>query len=220
MLLESREHAGRLLGARLAHLRDQRPVVLGLPRGGVVVAAEIACALAAPLDVLIVRKLPAPHQSELALGAVAGGAAPSIVLNRDIIAELKVDQAYLDRTIAIQQEEVRRREQLYRGPDRPAIPLHDRAVIVVDDGIATGATVRVALQAVRRWEPSRLVLAVPVAAPEALQTLRSEVDELVCLQSPPHFQAVGQFYQCFDQTEDQQVMALLRDAAARYTFPP
>ncbi len=194
------------------HRRGQDPVVFGLPRGGVVVAAEVAEALRSPLDVLVVRKLGAPHQPELAIGAVTDGDQPQRILNEALIRRLAVDQSYIDAQIAAQLDEVRRRQRLYRR-DRPPVPVRGRTVIVVDDGIATGATVRAGIAGLRRSEPRHLVLAVPVAPPETVESLRGEVDELVCLYTPAMFTAVGTLYLDFRQTSDEEVVALLEAGA-------
>ncbi len=183
-------------------------MVFGLPRGGVVVAAEVAEALRSPLDVLVVRKLGAPHQPELAIGAVTDGDQPQRILNGELIRRLSVDQAYLDSEIAAQLDEVRRRQWLFRR-GRPALPIRGRTVVVVDDGIATGATVRAGIICLRRSEPRHLILAVPVAPPETVESLRGEVDELICLHTPASFKAVGAFYVDFRQTSDEEVVALL-----------
>ena len=218
MLFRDRQDAGRQLAARLMHLRDLQPppVVLGLPRGGVVVAAEIARALNAPLDVLVVRKLGAPHQPELAIGAVTDGEAPQYVLNKDLVQALDVDEEFLKYEIAQQFREVKRRQDLYRH-GRPAVPVEGRTVIVVDDGIATGATVRAGIAALRNKNPQRIILAVPVAAADSLAVLAEEVDEVVCLAAPQNFVAVGRFYDNFDQTTDEEVIELLDEAAATRT---
>ena len=189
-------------------------MILGLPRGGVVVAAQIAAVLEAPLDVLIVRKLGAPAQPELAIGAVTDGGNPQRILNDRVIRALGVDRAYLDHEIERQFAEVRRRETLYRG-GRPAARLDGRCVIVVDDGIATGATVRAGILALRQAPAARLVLAVPVAPPETVATLQGEVHELVCLHTPAGFTAVGSFYTDFSQVTDEQVIALLTGQTAQ-----
>ncbi len=210
-MFTNREHAGHLLGLRLTHLKvhfGAEVIVLGLARGGVVVAAEIAEALAAPLDVLVVRKLGAPAQPELAIGAVTDGEHPQRVLNERVIATLGVQQEFLQQEVERQLQEVRRRQTLYRG-GRPALPRTDRVVIVVDDGIATGATVRAGIQSLRRAAVRRIVLAVPVAPTETARVLSDEVDELVCLETPEVFRAVGSFYDDFRQTTDAQVIALL-----------
>ncbi|MCI0629955.1 MAG: phosphoribosyltransferase, partial [Phycisphaerales bacterium] len=215
-MFRDRSDAGRQLAQRLLHLKDQQPppgaVVLGLPRGGVIVASEIARELNAPLDVLVVRKIGAPHQPELAIGAVTDGQRPQVVLNQELVDALGVSQVYLNAEIAEQYMEVRRREQFYRGGRKPP-PITGRTVIVVDDGIATGATVKAGLEAIRRLDPARLILAVPVAAPESLDQLRDLADEIVVLAAPANFVAVGRFYSNFDQTTDEEVIALLEEAA-------
>ena len=210
-MFENRVQAGRQLAARLQHLRDEPPtdvVVLGLPRGGVVVAAEIAAGLPAPLDVLVVRKLRAPRQPELAIGAVADGEHPHRFLNDRVIARLGVEDEYLQREIAMQLDELRRRQALYRR-GRPAIPLTGRTLVVADDGIATGATVRAGIKALRRAAPERIVLAVPVGPRESVRSLASDVDELICLETPSEFISVGEFYGDFRQTTDAEVIAAL-----------
>ncbi len=204
-----RRDAGRQLAARLRHLSNgSNLLVLGLPRGGVVVAAEIAAALAAPHDVLVVRKLGAPAQPELAVGAVTDGESPQRVLNEQVIRAVGADEQYLARESERQLAEVRRRQTLYRG-GRPAISPVSRCVIVVDDGIATGATVRAGIRALKCCGARRIVLAVPVAPAGALEVLRSETDELVCLLAPETFTAVGAYYRDFSQTTDEQVIAAL-----------
>lgn len=213
-MFADRHDAGRQLAQALSHYRELQPpaVVLGLPRGGVVVASEVAAALNADLDVLVVRKLGAPHQPELGIGAVTDGEQPHVFLNRDLIEALGVEDEYLRPEIARQHEEVRRRLEFYRH-GRPAIQIECRVVIVVDDGIATGATVRAGITAVRKKSPERLILAVPVAAPDSLRMLEPEVDETVCLHAPHNFMAVGRFYSDFEQTTDEEVIALLEGAA-------
>lgn len=207
-MFENRQEAGRQLGQRLLHLIDERPVVLGLPRGGVVVAAEVALALGAPLDVLVVRKLGAPHQPELAIGAVTNGDQPQRILNDKVIAMVGVSDEYLQTETAGQLDEVRRRQALYRG-GRSAVTIRERTVIVVDDGIATGATVRAGIRSLRQTQVKQIVLAVPVAPPQTAELLRAEVDELVCLATPHTFAAVGAFYQDFSQTTDAVVIQVL-----------
>jgi putative phosphoribosyl transferase len=211
-----RQDAGRKLAQRVLLQVESMdgPTVLGLPRGGVVVAAEVARALACALDVLVVRKIGAPQQPELALGAVTDGEHPQYVLNDELVQALGVSPVYLNAEIAEQFALVQRRQQQYRHGRDPA-PVQGQTVIVVDDGIATGATVRAGLVALRCREPGRLVLAVPVAAPESLQLLAPLTDDIVCLASPPNFMAVGRFYSNFDQTTDDQVIALLDEAAQR-----
>jgi putative phosphoribosyl transferase len=207
-----RREAGRLLAERLMHLRDQDPVVIGLPRGGVVVAYEVAAALQAPLDIIIVRKLGAPDQAELGIGAVVDAEDhPQVTLYDELVRRLGVSRDHIDREVQEQVREIRRREQEYRAAHRPA-PVYGRTVILVDDGIATGSTVRAALRALRARQPGRIVLATPVAAPDSLKSLRHEADEVVTLTAPAWFRAVGQFYTDFAQTSDEEVMELLRRA--------
>ncbi len=214
-MFKNRQEAGRQLGQTLLHLIDERPVVLGLPRGGVVVAAEVAAALGAPLDVLVVRKLGAPNQPELAIGAVTNGDQPQRILNDRVIALVGVSDDYLQRETAAQLDEVQRRQALYRG-GRSGVTIAGRTVIVVDDGIATGATVRAGIRSLRQIRVKQIVLAVPVAPPQTAELLRAEVDELVCLATPHTFAAVGAFYQDFRQTTDAAVIQVLeRSHAAR-----
>ncbi len=212
-MFENRQDAGQQLGQRLLHLKDDHPVVLGLPRGGVVVAAEVAQVLGAPLDVLVVRKLGAPHQPELAIGAVTNGDKPQRILNDKVIALVGVGDEYLRKETAAQLDEVRRRQTLYRG-GRSAIDTTQRTVIVVDDGIATGATVRAGIQALRQSNITRVVLAVPVAPQETVDVLCAEVDELICLATPQKFAAVGAFYRDFYQTTDAVVIQVLERSNA------
>ena len=210
-LFADRHDAGRRLAERLGHYRDHAPVVLALPRGGVPVGFEIARALDAPLDIVLVRKLGAPGHEELGIGAIADGEHPLGILNDEMLRALEIPQGYLDRTIASELAEIRRRETVYRG-GRAAIPVKGRTAIVVDDGLATGSTMRVALRSVRRAEPARVVLAVPVAPADELAALASEADDVVCLMTPDPFRAVGCFYRDFSQTSDAEVVRLL-DAA-------
>ena len=212
MLFEDRADAGRQLATRLLRYKDERPVVLGLPRGGVPVAYEIACALDAPLDVIVVRKLGAPDQPELGIGAIVDGDHPQLVLNENLLHQLPVSRQYIETEVARQLDEIRRRQALLRS-GRPHVDLADRTVIVVDDGMATGGTVRAALRGVRRANPRRIVLAVGVAPPETIEVLRTEVDDLVCINTPPIFSGVGQFYRDFGQVSDGEVIALLGRAA-------
>lgn len=204
-----RRDAGQRLGARLAALRGQDVLVLALPRGGVPVAFEVARALSAPLDVLVARKLGAPGNPEYALGAVAEGGA--LVLDPEALLEADVGGAELARLVEAETAELSRRVRAYRG-DRPLPEVAGRVVILVDDGIATGRTVRAALRAVRALRPARLVLAAPVAAASTSAALRREADEVVCLLEPDHFFAVGAWYQAFPQITDGEVLGLLEQA--------
>jgi predicted phosphoribosyltransferase len=179
-----------------------------LVRGGLPLGYEIARALGAPLDIVLVRKIGAPSQPELAIGAIADGAQPEIVRNSDVIAVLGVSDDFFKREVERELEEIERRRRLYIGTRSRAV-VHGRAAIVVDDGIATGATIRAALHAVRRQEPAHLVLAVPVAAPDSIDALRNECDEIECLSMPSLLGSIGQFYDDFHQVSDDEVIDLL-----------
>ena len=206
-----RREAGRRLAVALQHLAASHPLVLALPRGGVPVAAEVASALGADLDLLIVRKLGAPGHEELGIGAVVDGTAPHLVLNEDIVRQLGPGPAYVRDELQRQLAEIERRRRAYLGNARPISPA-GRTVIVIDDGIATGGTIRAALEGVRKAGPARLVLAVPVAPPETLTALRPLCDEIVCLHHPEPFFAVGAHYRHFEQTNDAEVVRLLSSA--------
>ena len=212
MKFTDRRDAGRRLAAQLAHLKEQRPVILALPRGGVAVGFEIAEALDAPLDIVLVRKIGVPWQPELALGAVTDGASPSTFIDRDLAAVLDVQESYVEEETARQLEEIERRRRTYCA-DRPPVEISGRTAVVVDDGIATGATMRVALQAVRRRNPARLVLAVPVGPPETIEAFGKEADEVVCPETPPALGAIGLYYRDFHQMSDAEVTDLLTRAA-------
>jgi len=204
MVFADRRDAGRRLAAALDHLRERSPIVIAVPRGGVVVGHEVATHLQAPLDVIVPRKLRAPYNPELAIGAVAEGGA--VFIDEGIARGIA--PAYLEQEIAAQRAEIARRVQVYRG-GRPIESPEGRAAIVVDDGIATGATMIAALRAVRSLRAAHLVAAVPVAPPDGLARLAREADEVVCLVAPPMFHAVGQFYDDFAQVDDGEVTALL-----------
>lgn len=214
MIFDNRVEAGRRLAGRLQEYRGLSAVVLAVPRGGVVVGYEVAAALGAPLDVIIPRKLGAPDQPELAIGAVAGE--NIVVLDEQTIGYLGVSRAYLDEEAERQREEISRRRKLYRG-ERPFPSLEDRTVILVDDGIATGATITAAARESRAHRPARIVLAVPVAPPEVVDRLAKEVDDLVVLETPEPFFAVGSWYYQFEQTSDDEVVALL-EAAEQWSY--
>jgi putative phosphoribosyl transferase len=207
-----RQDAGRQLAAALEKFRRQDPVVLALPRGGVAVGCEIARALGCGLDLVLVRKIGAPSQPELAVGAVVDGEHPEIVVNEDVAAALDLPADYVERTAKRELAEIARRRRLYLK-DRPHPGLKGKTAILVDDGIATGATARAALHAVRRQKPARLVLAVPVAPPETVADLARDCDEVVALTQPEGFGAIGYFYADFHQMDDREVIALLDRAA-------
>ena len=216
MIFQDRQDAGKRLARELLRFKASDPIVLALPRGGVPVAFEIARALEAPLDLVLVRKIGAPDQPELALGAVVDGEKTEIVVNEDVLEALALSESFVRERAAREIEEIERRRRLYlRGRDR--VPVAGKTALVVDDGIATGATMRAALRAVRRRQPSRLVLAVPVAPAETVESLRSEVDEVVCLSTPSFFGAIGYFYHDFRQVDDDEVRRLLAEAAPRRT---
>jgi putative phosphoribosyl transferase len=201
-----RVEAGRVLARKLERYRGEPGLlVLALPRGGVPVGFELAQALEAPLDVFVVRKLGAPGQEELAVGAIARGVQ---VLNDNVVEALGLDAAAIERAAAAEQQELARRERLYRG-DRRTVDVEDRTVILVDDGLATGATMRAGALALRAQRPRRLVLAVPVAAAQTCELLRADADELVCASTPEPFVAVGAWYDDFSQTTDDEVRGLL-----------
>ncbi len=207
-----RSDAGRQLAARLLPLADQRPLVLGLPRGGVPVAAEVAALLGAPLEILAVRKLGAPHNPEYGIGAIAEGG--TRVFDPEALALLEINGGELTSIVERESAELGRRVEAYRGDREPVSP-RDRTVIVVDDGVATGVTDTAALRQVRHHRPRRLILAVPVCPPDSLVRLRDEADEVVCLAAPPRLQGVGQWYADFGQVTDAEVIAALARAHGR-----
>ncbi len=206
-----RNQAGRRLADELLVFKDKRPVVLALPRGGLPIGFEAAKALAAPLDLIFVRKIGAPNQPELALGAVADGGHPFTIRNDDVIRMLGVSESYLQEEVRRKLAEIDRRRALYLS-SRPRVEVKECTAIVVDDGIATGATVRAALRSVRKAEPAHLVLAVPVAPSETIEALKEDADEVVCLETPVPFFAISMFYQRFEQVSDQEVVDWLRRA--------
>jgi putative phosphoribosyl transferase len=196
-----------MLAERLNQYANRTDViVLALPRGGVPVGVEVAAALQAPLDVFVVRKLGAPAQPELAMGAIASGGVR--VLNDDVVQVLNLTSDAIDRVARVEEQELERRERLYRG-ERPFPKLDGQVVILVDDGLATGSTMRAAVQAVRQRRPARIVVAVPTGAAETCKEFRAEVDEVVCVIAPEAFQAVGLWYEGFPQTSDDEVRDLL-----------
>jgi putative phosphoribosyl transferase len=213
-MFADRRDAGARLGAALARLRDQNPVVLAIPRGGVPVGYEMARALDAPLDVIIARKLGAPGQRELGIGALADGDHPETVLNPELLALIDVPENYLRAEIERELIEIHRRQKVYRG-DRPPVPVEGKVAILIDDGIATGGSIRAAIRSLRRRRPARIVVAVPVAPADTVEALKAEVDEVVALYTPDTFGAVGEFYEDFTQTSDDEVVSLLASASRR-----
>lgn len=203
-----RRQAGQLLAEELGEFRGQRAVVLGIPRGGVVIAREIARALDGELDIVLARKLRTPGHEELAMGSVAEDG--RLFLNDDVVREVGVDEAYIKQEKAVQMGEIARRIKLFRRV-APRIPLKGRLVIVTDDGIATGATAQAAFWAVRQEKPKKLVAAVPVGSEDTVVRLAEDVDEMICLRVPPFFAAVGQFYLRFGAVEDEDVVTILRE---------
>ena len=207
MIFANRSAAGLSLAWRLEKYADQNDViVLAVPRGGVPVAFEVAQALHVPLDIFLLRKLGVPGHPELAFGAIASGGVR--VLDRQTLLALQISQVDVAAVTAREQQELKRRELVYRG-DQPALSVAGKTVIVVDDGIATGASMLAGIHALRELRPAKIVIAVPVAPPEACARLAYEVDEIVCVAEPEHFRAVGQFYDDFAQTEDHEVIDLL-----------
>jgi putative phosphoribosyl transferase len=211
MTFQNRSHAGRVLAGLLRHYSDQSDVlVLGLPRGGVPVAFEVAQELHVPLDVFLVRKLSVPGREELAMGAIASGGVP--VLNDDTRDALGTPSQIVDRVVAKERRELVRREALYRG-DRAWPDIRDKTIILVDDGLATGSSMKAAAEALRLQSPARIVVAVPVAARASCEEFEGYVDEIVCTETPSPFHAVGVWYEDFFQTSDQEVRVLLDEAS-------
>jgi putative phosphoribosyl transferase len=213
----NRSEAGRLLAVELARYKSKPDVVvLGLTRGGVPVAAEVAKALQAPLDVVVVRKLGVPFEPELAMGAIAGEGTE--YLDKDLIRAVGLEDKDVAAVTARERAEVERRERLYRG-GRPPLDLRERTAILVDDGLATGSTMLAAVAFARKRQAKRVVMAVPVASVQACEKLRAKVDECVCLATPDPFYAVGEWYWTFLATQDAEVIQLLNESAERITYP-
>jgi putative phosphoribosyl transferase len=213
-----RRHAGRVLASRLAKYAGRDDViVLALPRGGVPVAYEVASALGAPMDVFLVRKLGTPGHRELAMGAIASGGVR--VLNEDVVRWYGISQPAIEHVAQEEQEELERRERAYRD-DRPPPDLANKTVILIDDGLATGSTMRAGAQAVRAHRPARVVIAVPVGAGQTCADLSAVADEVICARMPEPFSAVGQWYVNFDQTDDDEVRELLQKSTATHQAHP
>lgn len=213
MLFHDRTQAGRVLAEALRPYANRPDVlVLALPRGGVPVAFEVARELNLPLDVFLVRKLGVPGQEELAMGAIASGGVR--IVNADVVRALGISEEVIDSVAAEEQEELARRERTYRD-DRPSPEVRGRTVLLVDDGLATGSTMRAAIAALRKLNPERIIVAVPVGASQTCSGMAEEADDVVCLRTPEPFYAVGAWYQDFSQTSDEDVSVLLRQAAER-----
>ena len=214
MIFENRIRAGQRLAEHLLHHKGEDGIVLALPRGGVPVGYEVAQSLDFPLDIVLVRKLGAPIQPELAMGAIASGGVR--VLNDDVISMLQIDDESIERVASVEQQELERRERVYRE-DRPPADVEGRTVILVDDGIATGATTRAAVLALQDRQARKVVIAVPVAPSDTIEMLGELVDEVVCLETPEPFGAIGRFYVHFEPVLDDDVRDLLRRAALSAT---
>lgn len=218
MVFHDRTDAGRQLARALLKYKGQHPVILALPRGGVPVAAEVASVLDAPLDLVLVRKIGVPNQPELAMGAVTDGKVPAVVRNNDIIELCGISDQSFDSVCREELAEIERRRQRYIG-DRPRAEVEGKVAIIVDDGIATGATTLAAIKAVRSRKPRELVLAVPVAPFDSIRRLHSEVDAIVCLDTPRDLGAIGYFYEDFRQVDDEKVIATLKRFPADMNTP-
>ena len=211
MIFKNRMEAGKLLGKKLAAEKfgGGNTVVIGLLRGGIPVAYEIAAILKSPLDVALVRKIGAPNQEELAIGAVVDGKSPKVYLNELLISRINIPQGYLERMEQIKLQEIREREKIYRrGAEK--IDVAGKTAIIVDDGIATGASVMVVIEAVKDEKPAKVIVAVPVIAADTMRELRKAVDKVVVLSAPEEFYSVGEFYEDFSQTTDEEVLYLLQ----------
>ncbi|MFW5775091.1 MAG: phosphoribosyltransferase [Chitinivibrionales bacterium] len=210
---EDRTEAGQYLARLLKNYADRDDVcVLGLPRGGIPVAYQVSCSLHAPLDVFVVRKLGAPYQPELAMGAIAAG--DTVVRNDDVVSSLGITDDEIERVAQKERQELLRREKTYRG-DRGAVSVKGKIAILIDDGLATGASMRVAVQALKQHQPAKIIVAVPVASPDACGYFEDIVDDVVCGITPQPLFAIGYWYRNFDQTTDEQVQDLLRKAEQR-----
>lgn len=213
-MFRDRQEAGQRLGVEVATLHLREPIVLALPRGGVPVAAEVAKALNAPLDLVIVRKVGAPGNPELAVAAIVDGDPPDVVLNREIVEAYSLDDAELGALIGQQRPELDRRRLAYRGK-RPPLSIAGKTAIIVDDGAATGTTMKVAIRALRRRAPREIIVAIPVSPPDTVAELIQEADQVICLSQPGRFQALGYHYLSFPQLTDEEVTVALHEAAQR-----
>jgi predicted phosphoribosyltransferase len=207
-MFKDRTEAGKILADALSGYKDKSPIVLAIPRGGVVVACEVAKALKAPIDLIIPRKIGAPGQPELAIGAATEDG--TTILNQDILRYLRVSDNYIKDETKHQVEEIKRRMERYLG-SRPRLSIEGKVVILVDDGVATGATIRAAIASIRKRNPALIVLAIPVGPLDTVEELRREADEVICLMTPEPFYAIGQFYRSFEQTSDEEVIQILNE---------
>ncbi|WP_457592813.1 phosphoribosyltransferase [Hydrogenimonas sp.] len=215
-MLKDRFEAGEILADKLEKSAPfENPIVLALPRGGVPVAARIAKRIGAPLDVIIVRKLGAPFNEEFAIGALVEGDPERVVLNEEALYRLGVGKEYLDSVVAKEREELHRRQKMYRAKESALDNLTGKTVILVDDGIATGYTMKAALAAIREQNPAKIIVAVPVAPADTIEEIRRLADEVIVIETPEPFWAVGAHYQKFDQTSDDEVIELLKEAEAK-----
>lgn len=206
MTFRNRQDAGKRLAEKLMKFKGENPIILAIPRGGVVVAREIAIALGVELNLIIPRKIGAPHNPELAIGAVTEDG--SAILDQDLISYLNVSEKYIESEQQRQIAEIKRRIEKYRIKETE---LKGRVVILVDDGIATGSTMLAAIKSVKNQKAERIIVAVPVAPPDTIEKMEKEVDEIICLYTPPYFNAVGAFYQHFDQTTDEEVIGIIKE---------
>ncbi len=213
-LFKDRQEAGELLARELAEFQGRRVVVLGIPRGGIIVARELARRLQADLDIVLAHKLRTPGQTELAMGSVSEDG--RLFLNEEIVREMGIGEAYIQQEKARQMAEIRRRTDLFRRVS-PKVPLAGRTVIITDDGVATGATTQAAFWAVRLEKPEKLIAALPVGPEDTISRLAEDVDEMICLRTPPFFAAVGQFYRRFEPVEDEEVLKILEEEQQRGT---
>ncbi|MCP8313647.1 MAG: phosphoribosyltransferase [archaeon] len=205
-MFKDRKEAGKFLAEALSEYKDKNPIVLAIPRGGVIVAYEVAKALNAHLDLIIPRKVGAPNQPELAIGAVTEDG--TTILNQDILQYLRVPDEYIKEEVKNQVEEIKRRMKKYLE-DKLRLSIEGKVTILVDDGVATGATIKAAIASIRKRKPALIVLAIPVGPPDTIEELRREVDEVICLMTPEPFFAIGQFYKSFEQTSDEEVIEIL-----------
>jgi putative phosphoribosyl transferase len=212
-MFRDRQEAGRMLARELAGLSLHAPVVLALPRGGVPVAAEVAAVLKAPLDLVIVRKVGAPGNPELAVAAIVDGDPPDVVLNREIVEAYNLDEAALATLVKRERPELQRRRAIYRR-NRSPLSIAGKTAVLVDDGAATGTTMKVAIRALKRRSPTAIVVALPIAPPQTVAELSQEADRVVCLAQPQHFRALGYYYRNFEQLDDEEVIAILERCRA------